>query len=186
MDVLLGHLKHVKPTNKGTLGNSDYGVATLLKEAPAEKALRFLAESLTLHRGTLKIEYFDSAANKILTNKALLNRVTTRWFLNGAHALCKSLCGIVGMSYEDTLPIDIETTELTTKDCKHITFIARKAIGYLFVKPVTATSILISLMRLAPDDETLECLGKLLLDSLLTPYRLPILTPFVLSWPVAA
>ena len=49
-------------------------------------------------------------------------------------------------------------------------FVAQKVIGYLFTKPITATSILISLMRLAPDDKTLECLGKLLLDFLLINY----------------
>ena len=68
------------------------------------------------------------------------------------------------------MTIDIDASELTTKDFKHIVFVARKAIGYLFTKPVTATSILISLMRLAPDDEAQGYLGKLLLDSLLINY----------------
>ena len=170
LDVLLGHLKHVKPTKKGTLDNIDYGVATLLKEAPAEKALRFLEELLFLHTGTLTTKDFDRTANKILTNKTLLNRVTTRWFLNGAPALCESVEKIVRKSHNDTLPIDIDASELTTKDFNHIVFVARKAIGYLFTKPVTATSILISLMRLAPDDKTLEYLGELLFDPLLINY----------------
>ena len=91
LDVILGHLEHVKPANKGTLGNIDYGVATLLKEAPAEKALRFLEELLFLHTGKLTTKDFDRAADKILTNKTLLNRVTRRWFLNGAPALCESV-----------------------------------------------------------------------------------------------
>ena len=170
LDVLLGHLKHVKPTNKGTLHNIDGGITTLLKEVAAEKALRFLEELLLLNTDTLTIENFNGAADKILTNKTLLSRVTTRWFLNGAPALCESVHNIIGMSHEDTLTIDIDASELTTKDCQHITFVARKAIGYLFMKPVTAASILISLMRPAPDDETLEYLGKLLLDSLLINY----------------
>ena len=170
LDVILGHLKHVKPANKGTLGNIDYGVATLLKEAPAEKALRFLEGFLLLHTGTLTTEVFGRVADKILTNKTLLSRVTTRWFLNGAPALCKSLEKIVRKPHNDTLPIDIDASELPTKDFKHIVFVARKAIGYLFTKPITAASILISLMRLAPDDETLEYLGELLFDPLLINY----------------
>ena len=170
LDVLLGHLKQVKPTNRRTLDYIDYGITTLLKEAAAEKALRFLEELLPLHTGTLTIEVFDSAANEILTNKALLSRVTTRWFLNGAPALCESVNRIAGKSHNDTLPIEIDANELTTKDFKHIVFVARKAIGYLFMKPITAASILISLMRPAPDDETLEYLGKLLFNSLLMNY----------------
>ena len=170
LDVILGHLKHVKPANKGTIDNIDYGVTTLLKEVASEKVLRFLEKLLLLHTDTLTIEVFDSAAYEIRTNKALLSRVTTRWFLNGAPALCESVCNIIRMSREDNLVIEIDTSELKTKDCKHITFIARKAIGYLFMKPITATSILICLMRLAPDDKTLECLGKLLFDALLLNY----------------
>ena len=170
LDVLLGHLKHVKPTKKGTLDNIDYGVATLLEEAAAEKALRFLEELLLLHTGTLTTKDFDRTADKILTNKTLLSRVTTRWFLNGAPALCESVEKIVRKSHNDTLSIDIDTSELPTKDFKHIVFVARKAVGYLFTKPITATSILISLMRLAPDDETQKCLGELLFDPLLINY----------------
>lgn len=170
LDVILGHLKRVKPMNKGTLDNIDLGIATLLKAALPEKALRFLEEFLLLHTGKLTIEVFDSAASEILTNKTLLSKVTTRWFLNGALVLCKSVHDIVGKLHDGNLVIDVDAAELTTKDFTHLAFIARKAIGYLFFKPVTAVSILISLMRLAPDDETLEHLGELLFDPLLVNY----------------
>jgi len=49
-------------------------------------------------------------------------------------------------------------------------FLARKAIGYFFLEPVTAASILISLMRMSPDDKTLEQLGQLLFNPLLVNY----------------
>lgn len=170
LDVILGHLKQVKPANKGTIDNIDYGITSLLKEATAEKALRFLEGLLLLHTDTLTIENFNSAAREILTNKTLLSRVTTRWFLNGAHALCQSLRSIVGKSHNNNLPIDIDATELKMKDCIHMVFVARKTIGYLFMNPITATSILISLMRLAHDDETLEYLSELLFNPLLINY----------------
>ena len=170
LDVILEHLKQVKPANKGTLDNIDCGITSLLEEAAAEKALRFLEGLLPLHTGTLNIEVFDNAANEILTNKALLSRVTTRWFLNGAPTLCDSVEKIVRKFHNDTLPIEIDANELTTKDFKHIVFVAWKAIGYLFTKPITATSILISLMRLSPDDKTRKCLGELLFNPLLINY----------------
>ena len=53
LGVILDHLKQVKPANKGMLDNIDCGIKNLLKEAPAEKALRFLEELLCLHTGTL-------------------------------------------------------------------------------------------------------------------------------------
>ena len=96
LGVILGHLKQVKPANKGTINNIDYGVKTLLKEVASEKVLRFLEELLLLHTSTVTIKDFDSTANEIRTNKALLSRVTTRWLLNGAPALCKSVEKIPG------------------------------------------------------------------------------------------
>ncbi|MCC6489504.1 MAG: hypothetical protein IT364_18550 [Candidatus Hydrogenedentes bacterium] len=170
VDVILGNLKRVKPTNKGTLDNIDYGIAALLKDDRAEKAIRFLEEYLLLHAGTLTIKAFDSASSEILTNKTLLSKVTTRWFLNGARVLCESVHDIGGRLHDGDLQIDVDAAELMTKDLTHMVFVARKAIGYFFIKPVTAASILISLMRMAPDDETLEHLGQLLFDPLLVNY----------------
>lgn len=170
LDVILGHLKRVKPMNKSTLDNIDFGIATLLKADLPEKALRFLEEFLLLHTGTLTIKVFDSAASEILRNRTLLSKVTTRWFLNGARVLCESVNEIGGMLHNGSLLIDVDADELTTKDVTHMVFVARKAIGYFFGKPVTAASILISLMRMVPDDETLEHLGQLLFDPLLVNY----------------
>lgn len=170
LDAILGRLKRVTPTNKGTLDNIDFGIAGLLKTASAEKALRFLEEFLLLHSGTLTIKCFDSSAREILTNKTLLSKVTTRWFLNGARVLCESVHEIGGRLHDGNLLIDVDAAELTTKDFTHMVFLARKAVGYFFLKPVTAASILISLMRMAPDDETLEQLGRLLFDPLLVNY----------------
>ncbi|MBK6961046.1 MAG: hypothetical protein IPH23_07500 [Gammaproteobacteria bacterium] len=170
LDVILGHLKRVKPTNKGTLDNIDFGIASLLKESKAETALRFLEEFLLQHAGTLTIKIFDSVAREILTNRTLLSKITTRWFLNGARVLCESVHDIGGRSHGGILLIDVDAAELTTKDFTHMVFLARKAIGYFFLEPVTAASILISLMRMSPDDKTLEQLGQLLFNPLLVNY----------------
>ena len=49
-------------------------------------------------------------------------------------------------------------------------FIARKAIGYLFMQQISATSILVSLMRHTTDDKTISVLASLLFDPLLLNY----------------
>ncbi len=140
LDVILGHLKRVKPMNKGTLDNIDLGIATLLKASIPEKALRFLEEFLLLHTGTLTIAVFDSAASEILTNKTLLSKVTTRWFLNGARVLCESVHDIGGRLNDGNLLIDVDAAELATKDFTHMVFIARKAIGHFFFSFFLLTS----------------------------------------------
>lgn len=170
LHLLLTHLKLVKPENIGTINNIDYGIAHLLKHDDPEQGLRFLEDLLVTHNGRLKFETLDSAIGEIRGSSALISKVLTRWFLRGEPVLCEAVHEIVGTHYGDDLCVEIDTSELKPADHVHVIFIAHKAIGYFFMKPVTAASVVISLMRHAPDDETLDVLGELLFDPLLLNY----------------
>jgi len=170
LELLLTHLKRVNPEHKGTLDNIDYGLSHLLKKGEQEKAIRFLEELLLAYRGKLTLKAFDSAARDIRENGALISKVLTRWFLHGERTLCEGVHEIAGTHHGDDLRIEIDPAELKPLNLVHLMFIARKAIGYFFMKPVTAASVVISLMRLAPNDEVLHELGKLLLNPLLMNY----------------
>ncbi|HYG87922.1 MAG TPA: hypothetical protein VD978_16825 [Azospirillum sp.] len=170
LELLLTHLKRVKPENVGTLNNIDYGIAHLLKQRDPEQGLRFLEELLAAHGGKIKLDIIDSAAGEIRQSAALIGKILTRWFLKGEQALCEAVHAIAGTHHGDDLRIEIDASELKPADHVHIVFIARKAIGYFFMKPVTAASVVVSLMRHAPDDKTLHVLGKLLFDPLLLNY----------------
>lgn len=81
LDVLLMHLASVKPINKGTLDNIDYGISHLLKKGDSEKAILFLEGLLLSHPHELTMKTFDSAGRDILSNKALIQKILTRWFM---------------------------------------------------------------------------------------------------------
>lgn len=170
LQLLLTHLKRVKVENVGTLNNIDYGIAHLLESDEQEQGLRFLEGLLTKHGGRLNIKTLNSAAGAIRENASLLSKVFTRWFLRGERILCDAVPEIVSRHYGDNLRIEIDSSELKPIDHVHVLFIARKAIGYFFMAEVTAASALISLMRHAQDDDTLDALGDLLLDPLLLNY----------------
>ncbi|QOZ83471.1 hypothetical protein DXT74_10560 [Chromobacterium sp. Rain0013] len=170
LQLLFTHLKRVKPGNTGTLKNIDYGVAYLLTQNDPEEALRFLEELLVMHDGEFELEILDRVTNAIRKNTTLMGKVMTRWLLRGERVLCEAVHDIVGIAHTNDLVIEINAAELKPDDYIHFFFIARKAIGYLFMWPVTAASVVISLMRHAPDDETLDALKELLLDPLLLNY----------------
>lgn len=170
LDLLLDHLKRVSPEHKGTLDNVDYGLSYLLKNREPEKAIQFLQESLLAHPGKLTLGTFDSATRDIRESAALRSKVLTRWFLFGERALCEAVHEIGGTHYGDELHAEIDPAELQPLDFVHVIFVARKAIGYFFMRPVTASSVLISLMRLAPNDHVLDELRRLLWDTLLMNY----------------
>src|SRR5262249_54903406 len=131
---------------------------------------QFLEELLVAHPGKLTVKVFDSAARDILTSSPLISKVLTRWFLRGDLHLCQGVEEICGTHYGGDLHIEVDSAELKPLDLIHVMFMAHKAIGYFFMKPITAASLVISLMRLAPNDEVLCNLGELLLNPLLMNY----------------
>ncbi|MGB8411272.1 MAG: hypothetical protein WCE23_00450 [Candidatus Binatus sp.] len=165
--VLLPHLRKVKPTNKRTLDNIDCGISYLLRKDESEQALSFLQDLLLADPGKLTLKAFDSAAEAIRSNRALLGKVMTRWFLRGDPVLCDGIQIMTAAHLGDNLELQIDPAELRPADLEHVIFAARKAVGYLFFRPVSAASVLISLMRYAGDDGTLNELVSLLFDPLL-------------------
>jgi hypothetical protein len=167
LDALFARLICVKSTSKGTLDNIDYGISHLIKNGDPQKAIQFLENLLLAHPDELTMEIFDSAARDILRNKALISKVLTRWFLRGDRVLCEGVHTIVGLHHGDPLPLEIDLAELKPADRMHTLFVARKAIGYLFMQPISTAGVLLSLMRNTTDDEVLIELGALLFDPLL-------------------
>ena len=162
LNVLFSKFKRINPTNQGILDNIDHGISDLLKRDSPDQGILFFEDLLLAQPDTLTLEIFDSVAEEIYQNKALFNKVLTRWLLRGENVLCEGLDTIVSSHHGENLQLDIDPEELESPDIVQVIFIARKAIGYFFFKPITVASILISLMRLTTDEEILKELGKLL------------------------
>jgi len=170
LDTLFVHLPRVRSTDKGTLDNIDFGLSHLLESSDPERGIELLETLLLRRPDELTMEVFDSAGRAILTNRALINKVATRWFLRGDRALCEAVSTIIASGVIGDLPLEIDAAELKLADSSHIIFTARKAIGYLFMEPISAAAFLISLMRSTADQEVLTALGVLLFDPLLLNY----------------
>ena len=81
--------------------------------------------------------------------------------------LCKVLEHIVEIPHQGVISISVDPAELPSGEPLALLFVARKAIGYLFFKPLSAASFVISLMHHANDNRVLDDLSTLLLDPLL-------------------
>ena len=170
LNILLKHLVNVRPEHKGTLDNIDFGLEKLLTtESTQDAAVAFLEQLLT--NGGIKIEVFDSAARLLLQNEnGLLNRLMTRWFLGGEQALCHAIEQIIKLSHDEKPILAVAPKELANADSIRLILLARKAIGYLFADPVTATSILLSLLTFAEDEQIRSAITQLIFDPLLLNY----------------
>lgn len=171
LQLLIEHLKRVDSESIGTLDNIDYGVAKLIDRVDGEIGLSFLEQLLITHNGLISVsDVFDSSFAKICENDKLLNKVATRWLMRGDRALCDALSEVASARFRNGPRIEIDSSELRACDYVHIVFTARKVIGYFFMQPLTAVSMVISLMHHASDDETLDYLSRLLFDPLLMNY----------------
>ena len=170
LNILLKHLVDVQPEHKGTLDNIDFGLEKLLAaENNQEAAITFLEQLLT--NGSIAIEVFDSTTWLLLKNEnGLLNRMMTRWFLGGEQALCHAIEQIIKLSHDKKLILAADPDQLTNADSIRLIFLARKAIGYSFSDPVTATSILLSLLTFAEDEQIRSVITELIFDPLLLNY----------------
>ena len=168
-NMLLKYLTRVKPEHKDILNHIDLGVMKLLETEHQDAATAFLEQLLT--NSDIEIEAFDSVARLLLQNEnALLNRLMIRWFLGGEQALCHAIDQIIKLSHDKKLILAVAPEELTNTDSIRLIFLARKAIGYLFSNPVTATSILLSLLTFAEDEQTRAAITQLIFDPLLLNY----------------
>lgn len=170
VDTLIAHLLHVNPDNTGTLENLDFGIGHLLEKGDQAKGLDFLEQLLVANAEALSMKPFDSAAAAILKDTGLRNRAVTRWLLRGDRVLCEAAHAMISGVGGCPIKLEADPNELKPADLPHIVFAAHKAIGYLFFKPISAVSFLISLMGLTPDDETLAALAEILFDPLLVNY----------------
>ena len=167
LDVLLNHLRSVRPQNKGTLNNIDYGLVNLIKLEDPTKGIEFLEALLRANPNDVQMDIFDSVILELYKNSTLLNKLLTRWFLRGDRVFCEGIHAIVNKIHDHDMLLKIDPSELVSVDMVHIVFLARKAIGYLFFKPVSAASVVVSLMHHTNDDETLQQLDTLIFDPLL-------------------
>ena len=139
LKILITHLINVHPEHTNTLNCIDLGLETLLSAESPDTGIAFLEQLLT--SGNVKMEALDSVALLLSENKNnLLDRLATRWFLSDAPALCFALHHIIRSSHNDNLILKVAPDELTHTDLTHLIFLARKAIGYFFFWPTTATS----------------------------------------------
>lgn len=170
LEALVTYLKAVEPNSRGTLDVIGHGIAQLLAGGNSEIAIELLESILLKNPSELTLNRFAGVTARILETRPLLNRLLTRWFRRGDPVLCQAVYSATGHHHENDLILDIDPAELNPVDLKTAVFVARKAIGFLFVQPVSAASVVISLMRLTTDDETLHELGSLLFDPVLLNY----------------
>jgi hypothetical protein len=167
LDMLVPHLRNVSPENGGTVRNIDFGIRHLLKTGSAPRVISLFEDLLLANPEKLNIENFPTAVTTIRDDNALLSKIGTRWLFNGGRGLCKAVQDIIEAPNKEISSLEADPTELPSGEPLSGLFVGRKAVGYLFFKPLCTASFLISLMHHTNDNGVLSELSSLLFDPVL-------------------
>ncbi|MDO9223435.1 MAG: hypothetical protein Q7U20_06950 [Caulobacter sp.] len=167
--ILLAALRHLNPANKGTVNFVDLGLADLVGHGFGTQAVEFLSDLLSRPDIDLSVGEFDSFSHSLVAgDRKLLCGLTARWLLSGVAALCQGTQEILSgaTTGEKSITLDLSGEGLTDEEAY---FVGRKAIGFFFMKPVVAASILVSLIGGA-SSEWADAMQDLLFEPLLVNY----------------
>jgi hypothetical protein len=160
--LILNAVRSVPRENLGTVRTIDHGLHRLLgtlNEGPAIDCLSDL-----LRDGTLTLKEFNTTAHDLRRpHSPRLFELLVRWLQSGSVPLCRAANDLVGVERDHPFTTSAVIPAMNTPDR---VFLARKAIGYLILKPVICCSFLVALIRGADVEAGAE-IGKLLFDPLL-------------------
>jgi hypothetical protein len=158
----------VDPKNKGTVREIDWALAQLWDSDPVRAG--HAAKTLIAHsEGEIGSEELNSFFAAIENgDRRQLARLATDWLMGGEFHVCSALTSIFSEINRSTPCVDVFPEDLPLNAIDQI-FLCRKAIGYLFISPMTAASWCVSVLR-RDDAEAASEVADLLFDPLLLNY----------------
>lgn len=163
-------LPRLDPRMTHALDAVDMGLYQLLTSGRREvEAVLLLERLLSGDGGDATLEKLVSVSHELSNgDPARFGRLIARFLLSGQPALGHAVATLAQDVHgrDGSLNIDFTSNPLTTKQAL---FLARKAVGWLFFRPVTAASVVVSVIQHVAPVEA-EPLGDLLLNPLLMNY----------------
>lgn len=160
-------LQRVSPGNRGTLDNIDAAGSKLVTSGRLDEALSLISPLITAHGELSSLKEFDSFSYSLLQLPPdQLAKVITAWLLSLSYDLGHAAMSLVGSHHGDAaLILGVDHATIERPDADKIV-LAHRAIGYLFIHPITAASLLLGLIPTVSEARR-EVFVELLFDPLL-------------------
>lgn len=165
--TLLKPLMGINPANKGTVRELDFALGALADAGRETQVADFIATLLGTEHCELALKEFPLFSAK-LEKSAQLGATVVAWLKTGNPTLCDGVVGLLTERHDEDRALSL-SADVVAMSAKEQYFVCRKAIGYFFVHPVIAASIVVSFLR-APDADAAEAIGELLFMPLLQNY----------------
>ncbi|WP_283710933.1 hypothetical protein [Pseudoalteromonas prydzensis] len=163
--LLLKQFANVSTEHKGIIDNIDHILVNLVEKGEFPQALKLLESILTAGVKFPQLGYFSSEL--LSKHQKLLNHIVTKWFLSGDSLLCHGVSDLLNdVSGKD---VELEADMVLLGDEVKQVFVSHKAVGWLFMQPITATGFILSVYGTASTTAR-ENLEKVLYEPLLLSY----------------
>lgn len=168
IQLLLSALLRVNAANKGAVNELDHGLRTLMRTGHDEAAVSFVT-TLFGGAGELDLTELKSFMGALVDGPAdRLGKTAVSWLRNGAMRLCEGLAQVLRRQREEEPILELQDFIKDLPPPVQL-FICRKAIGFFFLRPRTAASVLVSTLRVC-DEPIAEEVQKHLVEQLLLNY----------------
>ncbi len=167
--LLFNALRQVQPQNNGTVDLIDGALRATLKGDCADAAIQYVEDMVGRENDALPIGSFDSFTTEwIEKRRSAFDRTLALWLASGKRRLCQAVADLIaGRDLRGTpLNVDVETLGLNPAQ-RYL--MCGKAVGYLFMQPVAAASILVATLRSA-DADLASAIKQLLIDPLIVSF----------------
>lgn len=161
-------LENIDPSHLGTLSRIDMSLGDLVAAGRFEQVSGFVKAYTKHNKARDALKTFAGLRSELLKNNGYLARTVVDWFLDGDVSLCSTLASMLIGAYEKPIELSLVTVDLPT-DPEEQLILCRRAVGHLFQSPVTAASVIISVLQHG-DLSCVDELKDLLLDPLLYSY----------------
>ena len=168
LTITLDALVNVEPTQAGTLSKIDKASAKLIKAGRFNQLSNFIKSYIDRIQNAKGLATFERFRSKINKDTDRLGNLIIDWFVNGEFHSCSSLVEILSYGRNGSMELSLQAAALPANPNDQL-YLCRRAVGYLWYNPVTAASIIVSVLRHG-DPAIANHLQEILFDPLLLCY----------------
>ncbi|MDP9580864.1 UNVERIFIED_ORG: hypothetical protein J2791_000145 [Burkholderia contaminans] len=154
----------ISPSDVDSIHGLDFVAYTLARRGEFEQAEALVRHFIERGEDKISAEQFGSFFREYTKNENNGAMLLLAWLGSESYALRNAAQEVVGTMYNNEPPIfDVDAPSQSSANA---VYLARKVVGYLFVYPVTAASLLMCILKTCQDDDAKE-IAELLFDPLL-------------------
>lgn len=145
--IVLNALQTVDSEHHGTLHKIDFAIPNLIRKGHFDAVSDLVAKLIRSSQGKIEVHTFSNFRRKLVDgDRRRFSGLTVKWLLEGNPHLCSSLARLFIVVGRKPLTLDLQPGDLPV-DSEEQLFICRKAVGFMFLAPVSVASLLVAILE---------------------------------------